>query len=102
MLLGAATTVLGLSGVINPPTGGYTIFLRTIVGVIVLGIYHGLIILPVALVLVDKLTPAASFCQQKSVLTLVPQSTPRNNLAIIETSAEVGTISVYKKNSDHD
>jgi hypothetical protein len=53
VVLGAATSLVALCGLINPPPGVFAVFLRTIAGVFALGVYHGAIVLPVALVVLD-------------------------------------------------
>jgi hypothetical protein len=63
VVLGAATSMVALCGVADAPTGGFTIFLRTIAGVFALGMYHGLIVLPVVLVLAEEFVSCLKRCQ---------------------------------------
>ena len=52
---GAITTLLGMSGLINAPSESYDIFFQVTVDVIVLGLYHGLLVLPVFLLISEDI-----------------------------------------------
>ncbi len=56
MILGAITTFIGVSGLIDAPSECYRVFFIFLTGVLVLGIYHGLVIIPALLVTSDQLT----------------------------------------------
>jgi hypothetical protein len=52
---GAITTLLGMSGLINAPSESYDIFFQVTADVIVLGLYHGLVVLPVFLLISEDI-----------------------------------------------
>jgi hypothetical protein len=56
VILGAITTFISVSGLMDAPSEGYRVFFVILSGVLVLGIYHGLVIIPVLLITSDQLT----------------------------------------------
>lgn len=79
VILGGATTFIAVCGLINPPSESFGIYIKVMGGVIILGFYHGLVVLPVALILKDK---ASEKCSSLCCLKCEPsagQSRDRNN-----------------------
>ena len=59
VLLGATTTFISASGLIGAPAEGFRIVLLYLTGVLVLGVIHGLVIIPVFLITTDEVVAYA-------------------------------------------